>query len=152
MNMLQFLEEESGAVTVDWTVMTAAIVGLGIATYGVVSGGIKDLSGDTSDFMATDLISTAFITAPTVLSQKPFMSAEIGDPVCTISGDMGVCTGGYSSTTAYYNMSDGTQWSRETRTGEGEGVFWRDSDGKLAEGSDVPVLPDSVPMEEFLID
>ena len=41
-----FAKSESGAVTVDWVVLTAAIVGLGLAVMAVVSGGIEDLSGD----------------------------------------------------------------------------------------------------------
>lgn len=35
-----FLKNETGAVTVDWVVMTAAVVGLGIATMGVVQTGL----------------------------------------------------------------------------------------------------------------
>ena len=41
-----FLNSESGAVTVDWVVLTAAIVGLGLAVMAVVSAGVEDLSGD----------------------------------------------------------------------------------------------------------
>ncbi len=37
-----FAKEESGAVTVDWVVLTAAIVGLGIAVIGTVSNGALD--------------------------------------------------------------------------------------------------------------
>lgn len=44
-----FLSDESGAVTVDWVVLTAAIVGLGLAVMSVVSGGVEDLSGDISN-------------------------------------------------------------------------------------------------------
>jgi len=44
-NLFQnFIKSESGAVTVDWVVLTAAIVGLGLAVMAVVSGGIEDLS------------------------------------------------------------------------------------------------------------
>ncbi|MBF9034091.1 hypothetical protein HKCCE2091_07555 [Rhodobacterales bacterium HKCCE2091] len=43
-----FVASESGAVTVDWVVLTAAIVGLGLAVMAVVSGGVADLSGDIS--------------------------------------------------------------------------------------------------------
>ena len=40
-----FSNDESGAVTVDWVVLTAAIVGLGIAVIVAVSGGVNDLGG-----------------------------------------------------------------------------------------------------------
>ena len=46
-NMIKnFRNDESGAVTVDWVVLTAAIVGLGIAVLTSVGGGVTDLSGD----------------------------------------------------------------------------------------------------------
>jgi Flp pilus assembly pilin Flp len=41
-----FAKDESGAVTVDWVVLTAAIVGLGIAVLTTVSGGVNTLSAD----------------------------------------------------------------------------------------------------------
>ena len=41
-----FHAEEDGAVTVDWVVLTAAIVGLGIAVLTTVSGGAEDLADD----------------------------------------------------------------------------------------------------------
>jgi len=41
-----FLSSESGAVTVDWVVLTAALVGLGLAVMAVVSGGVENLSND----------------------------------------------------------------------------------------------------------
>jgi Flp pilus assembly pilin Flp len=46
-----FKSDESGAVTVDWVVLTAAIVGLGMVVMTTVGGGIEDL-GDT---VVTDL-------------------------------------------------------------------------------------------------
>lgn len=46
MHFHQFRKDDSGAVTVDWTVLTAAVVGLSIASVTVVSGGIENLSND----------------------------------------------------------------------------------------------------------
>ena len=40
-----FKKDESGAVTVDWVVLTAAIVGLGMVVMTTVGGGITGLSG-----------------------------------------------------------------------------------------------------------
>ena len=53
-----FKNEESGAVTVDWVVLTAAIVGLGMVVMTAVGGGIEglgnsivqDLSGRASGY------------------------------------------------------------------------------------------------------
>ena len=39
-----FKSEDSGAVTVDWVVLTAAIVGLGMVVIMSVGGGITDLA------------------------------------------------------------------------------------------------------------
>ncbi len=55
-----FKNDESGAVTVDWVVLTAAIVGLGIAVLATVSGGVKNLSGDISKQLSNQKISTTF--------------------------------------------------------------------------------------------
>ena len=44
-----FAHDESGAVTVDWVVLTAAIVGLGIVVMTTVGGGITTLSQNTAD-------------------------------------------------------------------------------------------------------
>jgi Flp pilus assembly pilin Flp len=58
-----FRNDESGAVTLDWVVLTAAIVGLGIAVYGVVSGGISDLSGEIEAQLNNQAI-VAALSAP----------------------------------------------------------------------------------------
>ncbi len=58
--MTAFLKSESGAVAVDWTVMTASVVGLGLATSLVVSGGVENLSTDIADALAGIEISAEF--------------------------------------------------------------------------------------------
>ena len=40
----KFANDESGAVTVDWVVLTAAIVGIAIAVITLISSGIEDAS------------------------------------------------------------------------------------------------------------
>jgi Flp pilus assembly pilin Flp len=44
-----FRRDEDGAVTVDWVVLTAAIVGLGIAVLQTVRSGATDLATDIGD-------------------------------------------------------------------------------------------------------
>lgn len=60
----EFCRDDVGAVTVDWVVLTAATVGLGIASYGVVAPGVEDLSGDIagklSESPAAGLMRTSF--------------------------------------------------------------------------------------------
>ena len=46
-----FKNDESGAVTVDWVVLTAAIVGLGIAVLTAVAGSVRGVT----DAINTDL-------------------------------------------------------------------------------------------------
>lgn len=55
-----FISSESGAVTVDWVVLTAALVGLGLAVMSVVSGGVENLSGDINTQLEADHISNTF--------------------------------------------------------------------------------------------
>lgn len=53
-----FKRDEDGAVTVDWVVLTAAIVGLGIAVLTSVAGGTTNLAGDISSNLASQTIAT----------------------------------------------------------------------------------------------
>tara|TARA_A100000171_G_scaffold32401_1_gene30811 strand:- start:7 stop:195 length:189 start_codon:yes stop_codon:yes gene_type:complete len=55
-----FAKSESGAVTVDWVVLTAAIVGLGLAVMAVVSSGVENLSGDIQTQLTDQTISDSF--------------------------------------------------------------------------------------------
>jgi hypothetical protein len=55
-----FVTSEAGAVTVDWVVLTAGLVGLGLATTAVVSSGIANVSGDTAGIISGYEIVTAF--------------------------------------------------------------------------------------------
>lgn len=60
-----FVTDESGAVTVDWVVLTAAIVGLGIAVVASVRTGVTTLGTNIS----TSLTTTGAVTAlPTDLN------------------------------------------------------------------------------------
>lgn len=53
-----FARDEDGAVTVDWVVLTAAIVGLGIAVLTSVSGGTTSLADKISSNLANQTIAT----------------------------------------------------------------------------------------------
>ena len=46
---IRFLHSESGAVTVDWVVLTAAIVGLGLAVTVATGPDMTQLAGKISD-------------------------------------------------------------------------------------------------------
>jgi Flp pilus assembly pilin Flp len=48
-----FSKDESGAVTVDWVVLTAAVVGLAVAAYSSIESGATGLTAQTNTFMGT---------------------------------------------------------------------------------------------------
>ncbi len=48
-----FAKNESGAVTVDWVVLTAAIVGIAIAVLAIISGGINTAANGIDDELET---------------------------------------------------------------------------------------------------
>jgi len=56
--LINFINDEDGAVTVDWVVLTAAIVGLGIAVLTSVSGGTTSLADKISSNLAAQTIAT----------------------------------------------------------------------------------------------
>ncbi len=49
-----FAKNESGAVTVDWVVLTAAIVGIAIAVLTVIAGGINTASNNINNDLTAD--------------------------------------------------------------------------------------------------
>lgn len=55
-----YFADESGAVTVDWVVLTAAIVGLGLAVMAVVSGGVENLSTQIDSGLRQDIVNQTF--------------------------------------------------------------------------------------------
>lgn len=57
----QFLNNESGAITVDWVVLTAAVTGMALAATAVVEGGIADLASDLEAQLRTQQVSDAFV-------------------------------------------------------------------------------------------
>lgn len=50
----KFRNDEEGAVTVDWVVLTAAVVGLGVAGVSTVSGGVNSLASAINTEVGAD--------------------------------------------------------------------------------------------------
>lgn len=60
-----FRKDETGAVTVDWVVLTAAVVGLAVAAYSAIETQTAALAGATADTLSTqDADPTAIPTTP----------------------------------------------------------------------------------------
>ena len=80
------LKDETGAVTVDWVVLTAALVGLGLAMMSVVSGGTEDLANDIKAEMTGYTITTGFASAgddaPALVDLASSQHAYYEIPVC----------------------------------------------------------------------
>ncbi|WP_370252122.1 pilus assembly protein [Nioella sp.] len=55
-----FALSESGAVTVDWVVLTAALVGLGLAVTNTVADGLESLSNEIKTQLERDHIVESF--------------------------------------------------------------------------------------------
>lgn len=81
----KFITAETGAVTVDWVVLTASVVGLGLATMAVVSAGVEDLSGDVE----------------TQLSDNTIISARFASGGPGGFSDLAGCGGGVGAINAY---------------------------------------------------
>ncbi|MCW1917385.1 pilus assembly protein [Rhodobacter sp. KR11] len=58
-----FSSDEAGAVTVDWVVLTAAIVGLGMVVVTSVGGGIEDMGANISTELG-DTSNIGYTSAP----------------------------------------------------------------------------------------
>ena len=56
LKLFKFAKDEDGAVTVDWVVLTAAIVGLGAVAYNSVSSGVGNLSGDIATSLSAETV------------------------------------------------------------------------------------------------
>ncbi|AZB56273.1 pilus assembly protein [Cereibacter sphaeroides] len=54
-----FRNDEDGAVTVDWVVLTAAIVGLGIVVVATVSGGLRNAATTLTNDLGTTMTTAA---------------------------------------------------------------------------------------------
>ncbi len=55
-----FSDREDGAVTVDWVVLTAAVVGLGIAALAAVKSGTGSLTSRINSYLSSQTIDTSF--------------------------------------------------------------------------------------------
>lgn len=54
--MFRFLASESGALTTDWVVLAASVVGMGVATVGTMRGGMNALATDVETSLSSTII------------------------------------------------------------------------------------------------
>lgn len=54
--MSKFFNDESGAITVDWVVLTAALVGLAIAVIALISAGARAPTNALNSTLSTEIV------------------------------------------------------------------------------------------------
>lgn len=59
-HLKKFAADQDGAITVDWVVLTAGVVGLAIAVVAVVKAPMKDQTESVSSFLETTPIDGEF--------------------------------------------------------------------------------------------
>lgn len=156
--MNNFQYDESGAVTVDWVVLTAALVGLGLAVAGVVSVGVEDVSTDIKEQLHSDgIIRTSFgpsvLTVDAITQLSPHTSRNcpfVGQPDPNLSLSEQGCSMVYVGNSYNYDLSDGntyrvmvTDWYNE----DGSLNYHGFSYGIVVDGSVQPLTAQDAPAE-----
>ncbi|MEM7472934.1 MAG: hypothetical protein AAF340_16420 [Pseudomonadota bacterium] len=59
-SLKSFIEDDAGAVTVDWVVLAAVLIGLCLAVMATVGDGTEDLTADLDAQLSSQMISTTF--------------------------------------------------------------------------------------------
>lgn len=83
-NFKEYLANESGAITVDWVVLTAACVALGLLAIMLVSGSIRDNGREASAIMGAYEINNEFDTEAEIAGLQQAANAALTpdpDPV-----------------------------------------------------------------------
>lgn len=96
MALRSFFKDESGAVTVDWVVLTGAIIGISMSVIAVVSAG----ANATADTVGGRL---------TALAGTNLSLGAMADLGATSGSDLGADNGGEAQTTPSDDSEDGTQ-------------------------------------------
>jgi hypothetical protein len=134
-----FLHQEQGAVTVDWVVLAAAVVGLGVATVGSVRSGTQALGSDISSSLSAATVASLG-TLGSVPVVTPTMGAMLRENVWETGGGRCMPGPGCPPPTQYYEqqfeMSDGTIWTRSYEVVNDQVTVWSwtDADGNTVEG------------------
>jgi len=132
MNCLtEFNENESGAVTVDWVVLTAAIVGIAIAVIALISGGVEDASeGINDELEVASNFSTAFDPTTTIWSGKSANDYLVeGSNTAGNLGNNGA-NYGWATTYAAADSPDGYNFNNPLRTGsDPSSIIYTSTDG-----------------------
>lgn len=72
-----FLADESGAITVDWVVLTAACVSLGLLAIMLISGSVRDNGTEASAIMEAYEINSEFDTEAEIAGLQEAANAAL---------------------------------------------------------------------------
>lgn len=109
MQVCDFFASENGAVTVDWTVLTASVVGLGLVTIGVVSGGVENLSRDVDGSLRGSSIISSFSNTLMAMDFTGGDTLDGEDAIISVNGvPVVISTGRHGTMTVEIPRVDGT--------------------------------------------
>lgn len=136
--MQNFIKDETGAVTVDWVVLTAALVGLGLAVMAVVSGGIETQSSNISDTMTDDsIIRTAFTGSAvgnfnSACGGYAGCDASLGSLADLSNSDFNTLRDNHDASLATNDIGNQNLAAGLTLNGDGD---WEDAGGNVDQGA-----------------
>lgn len=116
-SLVTFLKDDSGAVTTDFVLVTAGLVGLGLATISVVSGGVEDTSFEIAAALANiDVISAAQELVASFDFSDGNAAGWIGGRVMNMGGQLGelLVLGPGQSTSYLFEIQAGTELATMT--------------------------------------
>ncbi len=103
----KFLKDESGAVTVDWVVLTAAIVGIAIAVLTLIAAGINTSSNTTSERLSSGTDVASLIGGSSGYGTwQDYMSGNGDDPDLALAAAAADAPEGFE-TSNYYDEATG---------------------------------------------
>lgn len=154
--LINFTKDESGAVTVDWVVLTAAIVGIAIAVIGLISGGISNAASSIDDTLRSAGVGWSFEAegASTIEEyvNAYFESGGTVDPYDVFEGsemDQGI------RDAIIDNAPDGYEYNYQIDTATGTPVYENDLngtysiDGNVINQADYDLTVSSVDQVEY---
>jgi len=94
MKLLDFLRNEDGAITVDWTVLVAGIMGLGLVVTSEVAYGVeKNVTDDYAGITTGKGMIAMFANSPQETTDVADPTDETEEIVLAGAGDSGDCDG-----------------------------------------------------------
>ena len=135
--LLDFVRDDCGAVTVDWVVLSAAVVGLGMTSVGAIRQGISALGGDISLSLTNVQVASLGMLGDDAYAGRWVEASGRGvawveDFDCSSEG---ICPPSITHINMSYVMDDGSYWSMQsTQSGDDDPVVaWFDENGDPAE-------------------